>query len=427
MECVHSGLDLFQTPGLQTSVQSGTYVEYRPLAALDEGPIEFSIKGSANYLDLANTFLKVKAKITQPDGTDLPAAANVVPVNLLLHSLFSDVNVFLNGVQITSPSGAYAYQAYIQTLLSYSPAVKESQLESAFFYADTAGHFNEVEGERNKGMVKRKALSAESKTLDMMGRLHSDIFHQGKYLLNYLDVRVKLSRSKDSFLLTCARDGGNYPPYKVKIIEAGLYVRSIEVSPVIALAHAATLEKANAVYPMTKTIMRVFSAAQGSLSLSLDNLFMEKLPNRVVMSFIRGDSFNGHFGLSAFEFPHCDVNYLTLYHQGKEIPSKALRPDFPNRQYTRAFMSMFHAVNSTWGEHTSGITLDDYANGYTLFCFDLTPSLTHCDAAVELAKSGPLQLEVRFGTALPRPTNLIVLAEMDGSIEISKTREVLVL
>ena len=44
----------------------------------------------------------------------------------------------------------------------------------------------------------------------------------------------------------------------------------------------------------------------------------------------------------------------------------------------------FHAVNSTWGEHTSGITLDDYANGYTLFCFDLTPSLTHCDAAVEL-------------------------------------------
>ena len=239
--------------------------------------------------------------------------------------------------------------------------------------------------------------------------------------------RVKLSRSKDAFLLTCARVGGNYPPYKVKIIEAGLYVRSVEVSPVVCLAHAATLEKANAVYPMTKTIMRVFSAAQGSLSMSLDNLFMEKLPNRVVMAFTRGDSFNGNYALSPLEFLHCEVNYLTLYHQGKEIPSKALRPDFPNRQYTRSYMSMFQAINSTWGEHTSGITLDEYARGYTLFCFDLTPSLTHCEAAVELAKSGPLQLEVRFGAALARPTNLIVLAEMDGSIEISKTREVLVL
>ena len=428
MECVHSGLDLFASSALQTSIQSGTYVEYRPLATLDDGPLEFNVKGNAQYLDLANTFLKVRAKVTRPNGDDLPDDTAVFPNNLMLHLLFSDVTVSLNGVQITTPSGAYPYQAYLQMLLTYGPEAKKSQLEAAMWYADTAAHFEDAGGADNLGMLARKARAANSRTIDMMGRLHSDLFHQGKYLLSHLDVRVKLSRSKDALILMCQQVEHAYPAYKVIILDAGLYVRKVDVSPVIALAHARTLEKANAVYPLTRTITRVFSAATGSLSFAEDNLFMDKLPNRIVLGFVRGDAYNGTYARNPFNFQHCRVNYLALYHQGKEIPGKALKPSFAaHGVYTEAYMSLFTGTNSAWTDTSCGISLSDYRGGYTLFCFDLTPSLTHSHAAVEVTRSGPLRLEVQFDEALEAPTNLIVYAELDGQIEVSRTREVLIL
>ena len=424
-QCVHSGLDLFETPGLQMSVQHGEYVEYRPLATLDAGPVEFQIKGGVEYLDLANTFIQVKAKVVQPDGSDLQAGTDVVPMNLTLHSMFSDVAVFLNTVQITSPSGAYPYQAYIQTLLSYSPEVKASQLEAAMYHADSSGHFQAVAGQDNAGMVRRKARAAGSAVLDMMGRLYSDLFHQGKYLLSHLDVRIKLTRSKDAFVLSCAEVAGARPPYKLHLLDASLFVRKVTVSPAVALAHAKTLDRANVIYPLTKTVMRVFTAARGSFSFQEDNLFLDRVPNRVIIGFVKAAAYNGSYQFNPFEFEHVNLNFLSLYHQGQQIPGKGLRPNFETGEYTQAYMTLFTGTNSAWTDVTSGVKLADYAGGYTLFCFDLTPSLAHTHAAFEVSRAGPLRVQCEFSTALEQPMNVLIYAEITGHLEVTKTREII--
>ena len=429
-ECIHSGLDLFESPGLQTSILHGEYVEYRPLAALEANtPIEFAVTGSTQYLDLASSFLRVRARVVQPDGAALAADTDVVPMNLTLHTMFSDVIVYLNNVQLSTPSGCYPYQSYLQTLLSYSPDTKDSQLEAAMWYSDSGGHMSDTAGNDNTGMKKRKARSAESAPLDMMGRLHCDLFHQSKYLLNHLDMRVKLTRSKDAFVLSGAAvgGGGGIPKYKLELIDCSLNIRRVEVSPTVALAHAKTLEKANAVYPLTKTVMRVFTAAQGSFSLTVDNLFLDKVPNKIVMGFVRAEAFNGSYALNPFDFEHADVNFVSLYHEGRQIPSKGLRPDYENNQYTRAFMSLFTGGGNAWNDITCGVTLADYKQGYTLYFFDLTPSLTQSHAAAEIQRPGPLRVEFQFSKALAHSMNLVIYSETDARLEISHTREVLLL
>ena len=50
-----------------------------------------------DYIDLANTYLFVEAQIVDDDDTALDGGADVGPVNLWMHSLFSDVSVSLNG------------------------------------------------------------------------------------------------------------------------------------------------------------------------------------------------------------------------------------------------------------------------------------------------------------------------------------------
>jgi hypothetical protein len=49
-----------------------------------------------DYIDLANTYMFVEAHIVVYDDTALDAGADVGPVNLRIHSLFSDVSVSLN-------------------------------------------------------------------------------------------------------------------------------------------------------------------------------------------------------------------------------------------------------------------------------------------------------------------------------------------
>jgi hypothetical protein len=53
--------------------------------------------GAGNdYIDLANTYLFVEAQIMDDDDTTLDGGADVGPVNLWMHSFFSDVSVSLN-------------------------------------------------------------------------------------------------------------------------------------------------------------------------------------------------------------------------------------------------------------------------------------------------------------------------------------------
>ena len=74
-----------------------------------------------NYLNFTNTQVLVKARITRGNGDDITDADDVEGVNLFLHSLFQQVDVSLNDVQVSQSAGTYAYRAYIEPLLSYGP------------------------------------------------------------------------------------------------------------------------------------------------------------------------------------------------------------------------------------------------------------------------------------------------------------------
>ena len=76
-ECVKSELDLFTVPMTQTAIEKYTYVEVQPLSAItQDSPIEFVIAGGSDqYVDLNNTLLYTKLKITLANGNDIPAEA----------------------------------------------------------------------------------------------------------------------------------------------------------------------------------------------------------------------------------------------------------------------------------------------------------------------------------------------------------------
>ena len=78
----------------------------------------------------------------------------VAPVNNLLHSLFSRVDVMLSEKTVSSSDYHYAYRAYVETLLNFGTNTKQGELTMSFWHKDTSGHFNDLTAE-NVGFTTR--------------------------------------------------------------------------------------------------------------------------------------------------------------------------------------------------------------------------------------------------------------------------------
>ena len=426
-ECTKSELDLFIVPPTQTSIEAGTYVEYNPISSISQGaPIEFSITGAGqDYLDRSNTQLYVRAQIVRANDNAIDDTDHVGPVNLLLHSLFSEVDISLNDTLVTASNNTYAYRSYLETILSYGDAAKTSQMTSALLYKDTASHFEDANPHdangRNTGFKRRSALIEDGRVVDMIGGIHSDLFFQDRFLPNDINIRIRLVRNKDAFCLMSTAAGA---AYKVRILECKLYVRKVKLSPSIFLAHAKALEVGNVKFPVRRAICKTFTIPRGNLDATQESLFSGQLPTRIVIGCVDNDAFNGLYTKNPFNFKHMSMTQLNVYLDGQQQSSKPLEMNFANHQFINAYSSLFTGTGKWMRDEGNQISRDDFAGGYALYAFDLTPDLAENDH-FNLIKSGNVRIDMKFSEALARTINVIVFAEFENILEIDRSRNVI--
>jgi hypothetical protein len=294
LECTKSELDLMHTPETQAMILSGKWTDHHPISVLDgDSPIEFQIGAATNeYTDLSQTYIHIQAQIIDNStGAVITNTAKVGPTNLFLHSMFSQVDVSLNNVLVTSSVNTYAYRAMIETLLNYGEDAKNNHLQSGLYYKDTPGKMELLEIDstksHNSGWHRRRALSI-GKTIDLFGRIHADVFYQNRYLLNNVELKLRLSRNKSSFALIGETDG-----FKVVIKAATLFVRRAIINPQVMLAHASVLEKVTAKYPIRRVETKVLTLTAGVRNGTFEGVSTAALPSRVVLGMVESNAYNG--------------------------------------------------------------------------------------------------------------------------------------
>lgn len=415
-------LDLFSNLPTQAAVDDGFYTEYQPIGSLtDDNPIKFHVSGDSNfYLDLASSYLYLELKITKLDGTSIGEDDTVGPINLLLHTLFQQVDISLNDILVSDASNLYHYRSIIETLLSYGNEAKLSQLTMAMYSKDKATKMDDV-ADANTGLVKRREFFKNSQTVQLIGKLHADMFHQPRYLLNGVDIKLKLIKNPDKITLMAADNS----TYKIKPVNASLFIRKLKLNHGIQLEHIEKMEKnlLPAIYPIRRVAMKTFSVATGSLS-SNETLFTGILPKRIVIGLVQSNACEGTYNKNPFNFKNYDLTYCSLLHDGKMIPQKPLQSKFSSHQSLRNYFTLLESTGKLFTDHGLDIDRSEYEDGYALLVFDLTPDLDP-DSCFHMLKKGTIRLELKFGTALPEPVNVVVYSEYDSSIHIDKNRAVM--
>jgi len=427
-ECVKTELDLFSLPPTQTSIESGKWVQYKPISSLtDDSPVEFVVPGHGDeYTDLSQTLLHVKATIRKSDGeavTGDDAKKEVGPVNNWLHSLFSQVDLYMNNKLVSPQNNTYAYRAYLENLLTYGGDAKASHLTAELFYEDTAGKMDNCE-EANQGLVSRRRYVSGSRYVDMIGHLHVDLCNQEKFVLNGIEMRFRLIRSRNSFTIMSK----TVTDYKVDIAEVNLFVRRCKINPSVLLAHSKTLESGSAKYPITRVEVKTVTLPTGITGKTLDSVFLGQLPKRVIVGLVDNRAFNGDFKKNPFNFHHYNVNYFALYVDGEQVPGgKPLQPDYTvgGELYVLAYHTLFAGTGIHFSDSGNDIDRSEFPYGNHLLAFDLTPDMSAGQSSHwNLVRNGNLRIEIGFKEALTETVNCVVYAELDNVIEVDRQRNV---
>ena len=311
----------------------------------------------------------------------------------------------------------------IENHLNYGSDAKDSRLSAGLYFMDDniTQHDPIPTGD---GKVVNSVLQARHRictgqTFDMIGGVHADIFHQNRYLLNGVSLRMRMTRSKDSFVLMGTGD------HTMEIVSAKLWIRKLKIAPSLGLAHEKMLTRKTAKYPLSRVEVKVFHLPAGQKSFTHDALFLGQLPKRVVLGIVDNRAFNGDLTLNPYEFKHCDLNFLSLHLDGQQIPWAPLKPSLAANNYVRSFFTQFSSGDGINSDTGNTIDREEFKDGHTLYCFDLTPDLSSSSGHhFNVTKRGNLRVEMGFEKVLPFTGNVIVYSEFESIIEIDGERKV---
>ena len=376
---------IFNLPPKDASIKSFENEIYKPLSTpMERGPLEFNIPAtSMQYIDLKETRLRLKLKVVNRDGTDLKDEDKVVLSNLALHALWSQVDFLIQQQNLTSTVGTnYSFKAFLDMLL-FQSREKSRELEGQLYFGDSTSK------------TIRQISTAESSEIDLEGPLYIDLCQQNQFLLNGLDLKIKFWPNTESFYLQSDKEDADY---KVKILDASLKLRLVNVNEGIIMGHGEVLKSNPAIYSYARTDIKTFNIAQGSYDFVMDNAFAGLIPSTVVVVLLKAKSYSGDYKTDAFAFESCNLNYIDFGISGALTTPQT--PIYDKGMYTDSFLKLFqHGRNPD-------IHYSDYMTGKTVYIFDIQPSPSQFNRII--GKRGNTRLHLKFSKGLSEPMTVLV-------------------
>ena len=282
-------------------------------------------------------------------------------------------------------------------MLNYGTDAVKSQLDTQRFIQDDADSPGVTDPSgSNNGLYDRANTIAESKRIDLQGPIFHDLFSMSRYLLNQVDVKIKLYRSPNNFCLV----NGDANDYRINIEDIYILVKKVRVSSAVIYGHSKILERQNALYPYNKVEV---SIPTGSTNYTWENMFQGRRPNKIVLGLVKSKAVSGDYKMNPFNFENCTIQQIAVYNDGLPVERSALKLDFDAaggtsimRGYTNLLVS-----SGKWREDGGNLLdRDHYISGSTLFAFQLEPNFPQHGEYLSLVKMGNVRLEVSFKTAL---------------------------
>lgn len=421
-------LELFNVPDTQTAVSRRYIVEVPPTSSQTTGPIEFFVRSdSPEYCDLSGIKWYGRVRIVHADGSKMTADDVAILGTLYMHTMIKQVDVKIGNKILSLPHQMYPYKAMLKVALRNGEESKSTQYASQGYFKHVSGSMDAVQVADNEEYRKRGKLFELSKWVDFEGNLLEDCLEVDRLLLNNVPLCVKLTLSSPEFVVRAADDSKKF---KFELADVMLKIPMVTVSPGVILGHANALKEGNALYPFWNTHMLNQSVSKGQSSLHLHNLCPRSVPSRLVFCMVTAEAYNGKHSKNPFKFEPFNISEVSLVVNESTVGGQPLKINFDpsateGRDYVAAYNNLYSATGTEGKDFGNGISLDDFKDGYTIFCFNLEP-FDNPGPYFNLMKTGFVRLSITFSKPLEETIVLIVYTENQDIFQIDAARNVLV-
>ena len=220
--------------------------EIYPTTSLDENCIEFEFQTDRNYyVDLRQTYLALKlvrgrgyetyntkevkkehkeeAKAEEKERAEENAPVPLVThVNNILHSIFSNVEVYINNQQTYNSNELYAHKSYISNNFKGAISEYKGVLHcKRYDYKEFPDEIMEAPLAEPIFTSRMKMLSRPDGFM-LYGKLGVDFFSTSDLLYANMKIRLRLIRARPNFYMI-----SDNPNVSLGIVDCSLYTRRI--------------------------------------------------------------------------------------------------------------------------------------------------------------------------------------------------------
>ena len=153
--------------------------------------------------------------------------------------------------------------------------------------------------------------------------------------------------------------------YKVKIVEANLYVSEMTLNDDVVSAKEKTLLTSPASYPYLKTLTKTFLASTGLHSWKQDDIFAREPILRLAICLNTNEAFLGNNRQNPFNFHKFDLEQIYIYRNDLPVADSPISTSDDKRLYFNTISDLAYIDNG------HGISLTEYPIQF-IMVFDLT-------------------------------------------------------
>ena len=447
-------LNLFDLPDIDYSYEAKRWIPFKP-ANTGRQPILFTVPASDDYYDLNETKLEIKVRlktagtggVSDAEGTasDGNNSKYIYCVNNFGHSLFNQMNLSFNGVMMTEQSNAYHQKAYLETIVNYSRQEGETTLAPQGWVNElnVVDHFTPTNADTDDepdvanwaGKTGLKALTSRlvgNAFHTFIIKPHIAVLKTGKCLVPNVQIDLELYLNDYTTFLFGTTDTDTTVNKKIPTVAEGdlfvtLWMKKITLSSSTynLLQKERSLSKTRKVkYPVVRSEIRTYSFDGRSTRWSQDNVFLNKVPIRVIIGLMKSTNYNGELPKYPFAYEKLGVQRVRQRIDGEEYPYRALELGAGNTKISDLLgYDRFLTASGAYKNHRVPMMLPgDWGQGKncTLYMFNNAPGDADDPSYRNPKLTGNVSYEIDFRANVGENVTVVIWSEYENYYEIDR-------
>ena len=350
---------------------------------------------------------KEEAKAEKEETAEEEVVPLVTHVNNILHSILSNVEVYINNQQIYNSNGLYANKSYISNNFKGAISEYKGVLHcEGYDYEEFPDEIMEAPLSEPLFTRRMKKLSRPDGFM-LYGKLAVDFFSTSELLYPNMKIRLRLIRARPNFYMI-----SDNPNVSLGIVDCSLYTRRIALKDDYHKKRMDMLDYTPVEFNYLETIPKTFIIPARQNQFIQENIFNKAPVRQIAIAINTNSAFTGSYTENPFWYQQFDLRQIRILRGGQPIV------DFDAADNCRLYVTTMKAMN--FQDDIPLIPTDNFKDHYVLV-FDLTSmqdATENCHYPELVGE--PLRLELNFTFPLEHVTELILLGDRMSSVAINK-------